>query len=100
MILIQTSETSSIARKSISSQNSTDTHRSSWASFDLMNTMNDPLLLYLLQRNAQETVEERQERQVCEVTRHMFIILLVLLALILIAINAVTGSINVALPSQ
>lgn len=57
------SETSSIARKSIGSQNSSDTHRSSWASFDLMNTMNDPLLLYLLQRNSQETVEERQERQ-------------------------------------
>lgn len=72
--MIQNSETSSIARKSIGSQNSSDKHRSSWASFDLMNTMNDPLLLYLLQRNSQETVEERQERQVRTVMHYMFII--------------------------
>ncbi|XP_065206218.1 dedicator of cytokinesis protein 7 [Planococcus citri] len=58
------SETSSIARKSVASQNSAETHRSSWASFDLMNTMNDPLLLYLLQRSPQETVEnEKQENR-------------------------------------
>ncbi|XKL65388.1 hypothetical protein PGB90_008808 [Kerria lacca] len=58
------SETCSYTRKSISSQNSSETHRSSWASFDLMNTINDPLLLYLLQRTPHEIADnDHQERQ-------------------------------------
>lgn len=65
----QGSETSSITRKSISSQNSSDTHRISWASFDLMNTVNDPLLLHLLSRSPPESPEsDKPERQVLTIS--------------------------------
>lgn len=60
--LLQASEISS-ARKSVTSQLSCDTYRSSWASFDLLNSVNDPLMLPLLNNMSHSTVDQMNERK-------------------------------------
>jgi len=58
----------SSARQSIQS---IDTPRGSWASFDLRNSVSDPLIPSLLERVAPETIDQlnevrrQEERQVC-----------------------------------
>lgn len=53
----------SSARKSVTSQLSCDTYRSSWASFDLLNSVNDPLMLPLLNNMSHSTVDQMNERK-------------------------------------
>jgi hypothetical protein len=66
--ILQPDSSISSARQSI---HSVDTPRGSWASFDLRNSVSDPLIPSLLERVAPETIDQlnevrrQEERQVC-----------------------------------